>query len=197
MISAWLGCLILAGVIFLICTPVFHYDETVGVILCTLLMCTCGLIIGCSYTSATHYVQYEDRTIGYEYGEKTYLYSLEDNLSIGGSMHISGGRNFVLGYGQIEETLYYYTLIKNGKGYEFYKINAESVMLIPDTEAYLISEYAVIEDIATTGRDNFIFGTVFKPVEKSVEKHTHMDCISEELHVPENCIKQSYNIDLR
>ena len=126
--------------------------------------------------------------VQYEYKNKEYIYSLEDNMSIDGKY-----TGFIIGYGQVDSNIYYYSLVGDNKnGFVVKKYNSSDTFIITDEDnkPYYIEKYKSYD---MEYEKNWFFGELIKPFTKD-----HIEELNKkELHLSKNYIKQSYNIDLK
>jgi len=124
----------------------------------------------------------------YEYKNKEYIYSLEDNMSTHGKY-----TGFIIGHGQVNSDIYYYTLVgDNENGFIVKKYNSSDTFIITDEDdkPYYIEKYKSYD---IEYKKNWFFGGLIKSFTIDHEE----ELIKKELHLSKNYIKQSYNIDLR
>lgn len=127
--------------------------------------------------------------IKYDYRNKEYIYSMEDNMTAHGSY----GGNFIIGYGNVNSDIYYYTLVGNDtEGYLVKKYDAGKTYIVTDEndKPYYVEKYIIYDSVP---KDNWFFGGLVKQY-----KTKHIEQVEKkELHLSKNYIKQNYNIDLK
>lgn len=125
----------------------------------------------------------------YEYRNKEYIYSMEDNMTTHGSY----GGNFIIGYGNVDSDIYYYTLVGDETdGYLVKKYDSSKTYIVTDEDSkpYYIEKYIIYDSVP---KDNWFFGGLVKQY-----KTKHVEQVEKkELHLSKDYIKQNYNVDLK
>jgi hypothetical protein len=114
---------------------------------------------------------------------------MEDNMTAHGS-YVG---NFIIGYGNANSDIYYYTLVGNDtEGYLVKKYDAGKTYIVTDEndKPYYVEKYIIYDSVP---KDNWFFGGLVKQY-----KTKHIEQVEKkELHLSKNYIKQNYNIDLK